>query len=101
MDHKDLKRLTENLAGTIILQRGQAVELVEAFERLEDEPRILPCRVSELQPGDTIIMKYPGRLSEFATDRLKKSIGEIIGKDHRVIVLEEGMDLEIVRKGEL
>lgn len=33
MDHKDLKRLTENLAGTIILQRGQAVELVKEFGR--------------------------------------------------------------------
>ncbi len=55
------------------------------------------CKISELHPGDTIVFKFPGVLSEGAAAHLRKSLAAIFGGDHRVVLLENGGDLEIVR----
>ncbi len=99
MNHKELKRILENdqpFARHFSID--EAMELVEEFERLQADQPIPHCIISKLHPGDTIIFKYPGMLSDGAVSRLEKSIAAALGVDtHRVVILEEGSDIEIVR----
>ncbi len=64
----------------------------------EAEAPIPHCKISKLHPGDTIVFKYPGRVSADAYQHIRKSIASIFGVDtHRIAILEGGADLEIVR----
>ena len=63
----------------------------------EAEAPIPHCKISKLHPGDTIVFKYPGKLNEHAVENMKKIAAAVFGSEYRVVVLEEGLDLEIVR----
>ena len=63
------------------------------------EAPIPHCKISELHLGDTLVFKYPGPLDKHAEARLRKFAVDAfgLGSGRRVIVLDGGLDLEIVR----
>ena len=48
-----------------------------------------------LKPGDTIILKYAGKLSYEIMERLKTHI-ELFFPGHRALVLDQGLELQVV-----
>lgn len=57
-------------------------------------------QVLEIKPGDLIVLRHPMRLSSHAhqqlTDTLRKILDEQ-GFNNRIVVLEEGMEIGIIR----
>jgi len=51
----------------------------------------------ELHPGDRIIIKTKDVLSDSAIARIKEFLGEIFPDHLPVIILEDGLDLAVVR----
>lgn len=55
----------------------------------------------DVRDGDIIILRHPGRLSKTAHDNLQGSVQEVIkesGFNIKVMVLEEGIEIRILRK---
>jgi hypothetical protein len=49
------------------------------------------------QPGDIVVLLHPGRLPPVAIENLHKSIKPLLPAGVRAIVLEEGMDIKLLR----
>ena len=98
-----MKKLWNRLAGAfvdVMLERKVvdfvaaivSTDVVKAMQgRVFEVARIEIARL-ELKPGDKIVLKYPGRLSDQAYENLQASLKPSF-PDHEIIVLEEGMDL--------
>jgi Rad3-related DNA helicase len=56
-------------------------------------------RVMRLQPGDTIVIKSAYRISQEVAEHLKREL-ETRYSGYRVLVLDQGIDIEVVRKSE-
>ena len=57
----------------------------------------------DIKDGDIIALRYPGVLSETAHERLKTTFQKVIkdfGYDVKILVLEEGLEIETLRKDE-
>jgi hypothetical protein len=54
-------------------------------------------QVLELKPGDIIVLKHGGRLPEIAHRRIRESF-QHIAPFHKVIILEEGMEIGVLRE---
>jgi hypothetical protein len=104
-----MKKLLTRLAGeflnTLIDRKiidfiaGQLVrEVVNAMPVKVFEVASIQIAKLELKPGDKIILKYPGRLSDVAFERLRVSMKPYF-PDHEIIILEENMDIQIARDG--
>lgn len=57
-------------------------------------------RVVRLEPGDIICLMTPKMLTMEEADHLHNQ-AQAFFDDHRVVVLEDGLSLEVVRKGEV
>jgi hypothetical protein len=58
---------------------------------------ILRVATINLQPGDKIILKTKYRVSDITTEKLKDSFAEFFPDHEPIIILEEGMDIQVVR----
>lgn len=63
-------------------QENEVVEL--NFERLD------------LQPGDKLVVFYPGTLNTKIAELIERKMKEFIGHDIRVLVLDGGMKLGVL-----
>lgn len=84
-----LKKLYEEIAAGIIdaLNMELKVATITKIERLE------------LKPGDVIVLKSKYQLSALAYECLTESIKGIFpDHEHKVIVLEEEMDIAVIGK---
>jgi hypothetical protein len=65
---------------------------------MSDEIEITIADLSRvaLEPGDILLIRSPKRLTLQSVDSLKKAIREGL-PGHRVLVLEEGLDLAVIR----
>lgn len=54
-------------------------------------------KVLRLEPGDVLVFRYPGRISTEGFGRLRTRFAEAFGEQHKVIALEDGADLGVVR----
>ncbi len=53
----------------------------------------------ELRPGDSVIIKVPFKIRPEQVDHIWKSVSEAM-KDCRVIILDSGMSMEVLRHEE-
>jgi len=68
----------------------------EAVAALEDMPDVVSVQKVGLQPGDVIVLRSPvflGRETIHQMTQIMKSVWP----DHRVVVLDAGLTLEVVR----
>lgn len=71
--------------------------LIERLREAEADAPIPHCKISKLHPGDTIVFKCPGHLSMSAVENMKKMAAAVFGSEYSAVVLDGGLDLEIVR----
>lgn len=57
------------------------------------------ARVVRLEPGDVIVLMTSKRLAEEEVDLIQERAGQFFD-GHRIAVLEDGMTLEVLRKGD-
>jgi len=75
---------------------SESPELFEALKSAYESP--LPRKeVISIQPGDVVAVMYPGSLSTKVSICLKEQIREIFPRTD-VIILEDGMSLEVYRE---
>ena len=59
-------------------------------------------KILKLEPGDIVVLKYPGVLKKEIAERImahvNEIINEIIKEKNRTMILEDGMDLDVLRK---
>lgn len=94
------KRLEEIEAGVAARQVADWTDAAFKWliERLREAEAPIPhCKISELHPGDTIVFKCPEPLSMSAVGDIEKTAAAVFGNEYPVIVLDGGLDLEIVR----
>lgn len=58
---------------------------------------IQKIETKDLQPGDIVVIRTQGAISMKDADRLKEYLMPVF-KDHHVIILSEGMSIEIYRQ---
>jgi len=70
----------------------------------DPEPKYIEVesiKVIHLEPGDLLILEYPGVLSDSAHQRIKHVVSEfapmLMG---RIIILEQGLTAKVLRTGE-
>lgn len=66
--------------------------------RFDELPDFKEARIISLQPGDKIVLRYPGQLSRSGVENLTNLAFKFFGVP--VIVLEEGLDLDVLRTEE-
>ncbi len=64
---------------------------------MEEIERIKATLISQIKPGDTVVLRSQEILSREAIDRLRKTF-KGFWPDNRIIVLEAGMSMEIYRE---
>lgn len=57
-------------------------------------------KVMRLLPGDTLVLHVDRALSQETAVRITKTVEPLIPEGVKVLVLERGMSLEVVRAGE-
>ena len=67
---------------------------VEIDKRLAD---MVSLKVSQLEPGDTLVLFCKNRLSDKAAEMLTQTIQKFFA-GHTVVVFEEGIRMEIVKQ---
>ena len=75
--------------------------LVEAGVEI---PGLIEFGKLEWRPGDVLVLRTPSRMSMDAHRRLLDSLNEVFGeagKGMRVLILENGQDISILRKEDL
>ena len=53
--------------------------------------------VLHVEPGDVLVLRYPGILSDDAIHHLHESFRNVFGEGMKVIVLDQGMELSVAR----
>lgn len=61
------------------------------------EPMPLRFGRLRLRPGDTLVLLYPGALTEQAAAKLKESVRAQVPESIKVWVLEEGIQVGVIR----
>lgn len=54
-------------------------------------------QILHVEDDDTLVLTHPGMLSEAASNRLKTNVEDTLNGKVRVLILEEGMKLSLVR----
>lgn len=90
------------------MKRGQIMGSVNKSQELAQESlqkhkdgielKLFEVGVLPLKPDDIIVLKYPGHLSDEATCRLKQSFRDNAKINNEIMLLGEGLDIEILRK---
>lgn len=68
--------------------------VVDKCEDLERAPVTTISRL-ELKPGDVLVIRYPGSLSQKARDMIAAQMNHLF-PGRRCIILDEGMELQVV-----
>lgn len=66
-------------------------------DRLPDIPPIGEVKRLELKPTDTIVVRYEGHIPPQAQAYIKRVLEDRF-PGHTVLVLEQGLDIEIISK---
>jgi hypothetical protein len=59
-------------------------------------PSIDEVRRLHLHPGDALVVKAPGQMTESAAGRLRAHLTDLLGAERKVMVLPEEMKLEVL-----
>lgn len=98
-----MKKIFNRIAQAIVddlLARGFTKLISDAIEVKAIRIAISEIAKIELKPGDTIVLKSKFSFSNDAIERLQESFNELFpDHEHKVIVLEEDMDLVVLSKG--
>jgi len=58
--------------------------------------------MAELQPGDVIVLSYPGEMHPAMAESLKESLARMINlKRNPAVILEEGLQLGVLKQGQV
>ena len=69
---------------------------------LEREPRLFIPEVRKLNlgPDDILVLRFQGELSPEACERLREDVRRICGIKQRVMILEDGSEIDVIHDGE-
>lgn len=94
---------------TAMLERGERVGddhkvamTAKEVKRFTDELGKPDIFKLELRPGDIVVLKHPSSLSMEAADNVNRTMETLLkecGLNNRVMILEEGMDINILDLG--
>lgn len=54
--------------------------------------------IANLSPGDIVVCRHNGTFSQEQLSRLTSQFRRIFGSEIKVMLLEEGLDIEVIRK---
>ena len=63
---------------------------------LDGVPEVSEVRRLVLRPGDRLVVKLDHCLDDAGFDRLIRDVRDALGDDVRALILEPGMDLEVL-----
>ena len=69
------------------------------IETLADLVEVKATVLRELRPNDVLILRHQDCLSDTAQEYLRSAVEKVF-PGQRVLILEEGLDLEVMRKGD-
>ena len=72
--------------------------IVAESEIISEE--LISIRKVQIAPGDTIVFRHPGALGAFAVECIQGCAKEVFGPEIKVIVLEDGMSLDVLTREE-
>ena len=79
-----------------------AHQIIDVLNKEIENAPLTKIERLELKPGDIIVLKSKYKLSAPALEHLAKSITDIFpDNEHKVIVLEEDLDIAVISKGSL
>lgn len=65
---------------------------------MKEEDFVEKISVLHMGPGDILAVKVPGILTSEAYARIVDDVQSKLGKEHKVVILEDGADIAVVRK---
>jgi len=80
-------------------KRGQDIPMPECKPPKEEIDYLKDMQILKLEPGDVIVLRYPGVLTDKAVSNIKTTADKIY-PGHEVHVLEENMEIGVIRKKE-
>lgn len=56
--------------------------------------------VLNARPGDILILRYHGIMSQASATQMRARLDEILGPDHglRILILDQGAELSVIRR---
>jgi hypothetical protein len=64
-------------------------------------PKVTEAKRLTLNPGDRLVLRFPGRLSQYVAARLVVAVPQYLGMPGlKVLVLDEGADADVLGPGE-
>ena len=60
------------------------------------EIKMLDMQVLSLKPGDVVVLRHPGKLSDIAFAIMRESIQPLF-PDNKIMLLEEGASISVIR----
>lgn len=85
--------------GGIVPQGKQPASLILPGETLINADWLKDMQILKVQPGDLVILRYDGILSYEDTAYIKSRLEGDLPDGVKVVILEEGMDIGVIRQG--
>lgn len=54
-------------------------------------------QILRVEPGDTLVLRHPNRVSQRVAEQIRGDCKRIFGDKHRIVLLEDGMEMGVVR----
>lgn len=70
---------------------------MDEIKELGEQIEVLRVEVARLEPGDIGVLRCKGRLTSGQAERLVKHLKAVLPEGARILVLDEGMELDWVR----
>lgn len=105
----DIQKQPEEIAREIILRNAKDIDVQDVVmlrddiaQAIQTERDVVAARVqvANFQPGDTIMLSCPDKLSDYAYDRLSQIAQAVFGEEVRVIVMDGGMSIDCILRAD-
>jgi len=93
----DLVRLSLQLSGQEVVAGTAEAKVLEKVQASDPDFGELQPLLLRVKSGDIIVVRYPGYLSLEAEHQLAAHLQPVLPDGARVMVLQEGMSLEVLR----
>ena len=73
------------------------IDRILSKKELDELDKIKDVKVACLGPNDVVIIKHPTSLTQYEIDSISAILSDIF-KDNNVLLLSDGMEIEILRR---
>lgn len=93
-----MNSIIENLSAQIALKISEKfLKLIEENFEILFANKVFDVVKINIQPGDIVILRYPGMLRPTVYERLKDSVQPHF-PNNKVMIFEDGLDISVVTK---